>query len=500
MFTSPSFMFLFAILGIGIFPGANMIVSTLIALLLGFVAAGMYAFLATAMPRSGGDYVFISRIMNPPLGFTINFVLTIVNISVIGTEAVWLSTMALGPMFSGLGVIYSNSYYTSIASIFSNNLYIVTIGAIVLVALTIVMFRGTTPAFRLKSALFFIAIGTIIVYIVAIGLLPHNTAVANFDKYSSTPFANYTAIVASSKLPTSFSFGPTMFASIYAVLALSGFIISSYTGGEVRHPSKSQFVGMFGAPTIYAGLMMIMLAVTYNTLGYNFLTGISSAALSGSSSYTLPVSLPWLNFIAGYVTGNPYVLVLMTIGLMATLFAYMLTATFVSSRCLFAWTFDSVFPMRFAKVNDRYHVPTYSVAAIIAVGVAFIFLTVYTTFSAFFTYVVLASSIGLVVVGLSSILFPYLRKDVFNSAPRPVNAKIGGVPVIVLLGILGVITSCIIGYVGLLPAFVGVFSPEYVYFIIILFVIGVVIYYISYFIRKRQGVPVWQLQKEIPPE
>lgn len=477
-----------------------MVVSTFIALLLGFVAAGMYSFLATAFPRSGGDYVFISRIISPPLGFTINFAITIVNISVIGTEAVWLSTMALGPMFSGLGTMYNNSYLTNIASIFSNNLYIVTIGTIVLVVLSVVMFRGTTPAFRLKSALFFTAIITIIVYVVAIGLLPHNTAVANFNKYSSTPFDNYSSSVATSGLPTGFSFGPTMFASVYAILALSGFTISSYTGGEVRNPGKSQFIGMFGAPTIYAGLMMLMLAVTYNTFGYNFLTGISSAALSGSHSYTLPVSLPWLNFIAGYATGSPYLLVLMTIGLIATLFAYMLTATFASSRCLFAWTFDSVFPMRFAKVSDRYHVPTYSMGAIIAIGVAFIFLTVYTTVSAFFTYVVLATSIGLVVVGVSSILFPYVRKDVFRSAPPPVSSKVGGIPVIVLLGILGVITSSVIGYIGLLPAFVGVFTPEYVYLILMLFVIGAVIYFISYFIRRSQGIPVMQLQKEIPPE
>jgi APA family basic amino acid/polyamine antiporter len=212
MFTSPSFMFLFSILGIGIFPGANMIVSTFIALLLGFVAAGMYSFLATAFPRSGGDYVFISRIISPPLGFTINFVLTIVNISVIGTEAVWLSTMALGPMFSGLGTMYGSSYLGSIASIFSNNLYIVTIGTIVLVVLSIVMFLGTTPAFRLKSALFFIAIISIIVYVVAIGFLPHNVAVSNFNKYSSTPFDNYSSLVSSNGLPASFSTGPTLLA------------------------------------------------------------------------------------------------------------------------------------------------------------------------------------------------------------------------------------------------------------------------------------------------
>lgn len=500
MFTSPAFMFLFSILGIGIFPGADMVVSTLVALLFGFVTAAMYAMLSIAYPRSGGDYIFVSRILTPSVGFTVNFVLTIVNISVIGVEAAWVSTMALGPMFSGLATLLHNPYFAGIAARFSQPEFIFIIGLISLLLLTASLFYGTKVAFTLKEILFSIALATTVIFIVVMATLPHSAIVRNFNMYSSTPYSQYSELTTSSGLPNGFRLTPTLYGAIYAVLALSGFTISSYVGGEVRSVKKSQFLGMFGAPTIYAVLMIGVLLIAYKAFGYTFLTGISYAALTGNKVYTLPDSEPWLYFIAAYATGNPYLLVAFTLGLLATLFAYMLTAVFASTRCLFAWTFDGIFPFKLASVSEKYHVPTYSLVAIVAVSALFIYLTVYTTFSAFFTYVVLASSASLVIVGLSALVFPFRRRETFNAAVNPVSAKLGGFPLISLVGILSIITSTFTGYVAMLPAFIGVFTPLYAYFIIILFVVGLIIYYISYTLRKRRGYPIDEMLKEIPPE
>lgn len=500
MFTSPVFMFVFAILGIGIFVGANMIVSTILALLIGFTTAGMYAMLSIAYPRSGGDYIFVSRILSPPLGFMVNFVFTIVNISVIGVEAVWVSTMALGPMFAGLGAIMHSTSLASDAAVFSQPIYIFIIGTLVMLLFTSVMFFGTGPTFKVKSVLFFVAVISVITYVVAIGMTSQSTMIINFNSLSSTSYQKYSGLVTANGLPTGFSLVPTLYGTVYAVLALAGFTISSYAGGEVSNPKKSQFVGMFGAPTLYALLMIGVLAVSYAKFGYHFLTGVSYAALTGSKLYTLPIPLPWMNFLAAYALDSAPLMVILTVGLLCTLFAYMLTAIFASTRSLFAWTFDGMFPMKLAKVNERYHVPVYSLVVILLISVVFIYLTVYTTISAFFTYVVLASSFGLIIVAISAIVFPFVKKDTFNSSPRPVSSKVGGIPVITLVGISGLITSILIGYIAMLPAFIGVFSFEYVYFIIALFVIGVIIYYISYAVRVKQGFPIKKLQKEIPPE
>ena len=53
----------------GFYAGADMFQSMLIAAVLALPMAGVYAFFSAAIPRSGGDYVYISRTLHPVLGF-----------------------------------------------------------------------------------------------------------------------------------------------------------------------------------------------------------------------------------------------------------------------------------------------------------------------------------------------------------------------------------------------------------------------------------------------
>src|ERR671931_2963515 len=59
-------------------PGANMVVSFLIATPLVFCTGLVYLYFTVAMPRSGGDYVWVSRALHPLLGFLVNVSLTFV--------------------------------------------------------------------------------------------------------------------------------------------------------------------------------------------------------------------------------------------------------------------------------------------------------------------------------------------------------------------------------------------------------------------------------------
>ena len=49
------------------FPGADLVTATLISLLINIPILIMMALLASSMPRTGGDYVWVSRILSPPL-------------------------------------------------------------------------------------------------------------------------------------------------------------------------------------------------------------------------------------------------------------------------------------------------------------------------------------------------------------------------------------------------------------------------------------------------
>ena len=49
------------------FPGSDLITATLIAFVLNIPVLIMMGLLAASMPRTGGDYVWVSRILSPPL-------------------------------------------------------------------------------------------------------------------------------------------------------------------------------------------------------------------------------------------------------------------------------------------------------------------------------------------------------------------------------------------------------------------------------------------------
>ncbi len=64
--------------GAAAFPGANIALAFILGaiLLLGF--GGVYVYFTLAMPRSGGDYVWVSRSLHPFFGFVVNVTLTFV--------------------------------------------------------------------------------------------------------------------------------------------------------------------------------------------------------------------------------------------------------------------------------------------------------------------------------------------------------------------------------------------------------------------------------------
>ena len=59
----------------------------------------IYVFMSLSMPRSGGEYIYVSRILNPLLGFIACWTLTIVGINWSGLLSQWAVNWGLGNLF-----------------------------------------------------------------------------------------------------------------------------------------------------------------------------------------------------------------------------------------------------------------------------------------------------------------------------------------------------------------------------------------------------------------
>jgi basic amino acid/polyamine antiporter, APA family len=107
------------------------------------------------------------------------------------------------------------------------------------------------------------------------------------------------------------------------------------------------------------------------------------------------------------------------------------------------------------------------------------------------------------IVCLAGALFPFLRKRQYSQAPSLVQAHLGPVPVLSIVGFAAAGAAWFVSYSSSTGNYLGItsgYSLGDLLFLPIVFVIGIVIYFVSYAIQRARGVPVDLISKELPPD
>jgi APA family basic amino acid/polyamine antiporter len=324
-----------------LFPGADLPFTVLFSIVPALVVAYVYWVLTVSMPRTGGDYVWISRIIEPTTGFTTNWLITNGCMQAFAT-AIGLScvTYGLSPMLASLGILWGNPSLTSMATYILNP--VPTFALIILFQLVAVVpnFIGTKSTFRFAWVLFVLsALGDLVV-LFAFALTPQSVFVSNFNSLSGMNYAN---VITKAAMPLGFSTQNTLYASIFTILSYVGFSFSAYYSGEIKKVKSSQLLAIIGSVLFFSVFIGGVYAAVNYSIGSDFLVAISNLAGSGSSSYTLPVA-PALNFLVMFATPNPVVPLLAGIGLIAMGIGTVTVYYYITVRNLFAWSFDRVMP------------------------------------------------------------------------------------------------------------------------------------------------------------
>ncbi len=210
-----------------------------------------------------------------------------------------------------------------------------------------------------------------------------------------------------------------------------GFTYSAYIGGEVKQASKTQ-----------PRMIIATLAVRLRRLHARLLAllrrrrpGLHELGrLPRRTTRGIPVA-PVLNFFVGIMTGSTVLNVIMGVSFILWNVLLLFVIAMICTRNLFAWSFDGVAPRQLATVGERTHAPW--VAAILITAIAVVLLALY-VFTSFFTIVVnyiVIFSVAFWMTSFAAILLPYRRRDLFEQAPEAARRKIAGIPVITLLGV-----------------------------------------------------------------
>ena len=101
------------------------------------------------------------------------------------------------------------------------------------------------------------------------------------------------------------------------------------------------------------------------------------------------------------------------------------------------------------------------------------------------------------VVPLVAMLLPYRLPDVFETSA--VNQRLGRIPVISIIGFLSLLSCIFMEWVFVNDPLSGM-TPTMIAFNIVVFLSGLVVYYVARWIQARRGVDVSVSYKEIPKE
>jgi APA family basic amino acid/polyamine antiporter len=489
------------------FPGADVVSAIVIAMIACVPVLIMFALLATSMPRVGGDYVWVSRILTPPLGVMSNFAIAAAGILGATFFAKFFSVFALGPILASLGVLLTNTTLVDWGNSFQTDTnWILAAGFAAIVLETVIMVAGTKVTFRAQNICFVLAMGGTFLALLVLLIGSQTDFLSNFNSLNAqygggTAQDVITAAGAAGASPDLGNFDATL-PTVYVVM---GFMMwnwwSVYMSGELKSAASRsrQLMIMFGA-LLWDGLLILVGALLlFKVTGYDFLVAVNQA----NTAYAIPTGA-WFQFLASLVYNNPILTVLIVGSFLFWSLPGMIANIYMPIRSVFAWSFDRLLPEKLSEVNENTHSP---VPAIVFCNVLVALCLVWATESADFQtllgLVVLAGAMAVLIVSIAAIALPTRRADLYSASPA--NLNVFGIPILYIVGVLSIVVFAFLVYLALqFPALVMAGDVANLWWIptwlIGLAIAGLALYYGASFIRARQGIDISLVYRELPPE
>jgi amino acid transporter len=269
--------------------------------------------------------------------------------------------------------------------------------------------------------------------------------------------------------------------------------------GEVKNPTRTHPLAIFGGMALLMLTWGLEYSLIWITPGGDFWHANSLLYWTGQSPFPVP---PVVNMVILYLTSNPILIYVASIGYFACSFGTALSTGYTPARITFAWALDRVIPDAFGKVDKR-GTPRATWLFGLVIGFFILVLYAFTDWLAYVLYSISEWFLAWIVIGVAAIAFPYVKKtkDIFEKSPSVVKAKLGGVPMITIWGILMIIVSAYSVYASIVPGLTGTTSLyKLVGSIVFIAVLPVIIYLVAHFYRRSKGFSLELQYKTIPPD
>src|SRR5208282_4496281 len=471
-------------------PGGELGIDLVIGTILVLFPAIVYGMLSAAFPRSGGDYVFVSRVLDPSLGFMVNFYLAFYWMTSIGFIAMIVIIPNLSTIFAIYGSVYNNPGLLGWVTALSNLNISTIVGVALCFLFTGLALLNVRSFYRLMIVMLALSYMALVL---SFGVMwtanPANFAAA-FNGVSGTAnlyqtiINNATPMGLASTWTWSATLGPGL---LYAWLMLGGWQYPAFVAGEVKRPQRILPLTIILSLVLNGLLYALFYESNYHAFGYAFTNAIG---FSGVNPGATPLVTPY--FVSVLVANNPVLLFLINVGYFMGGPLLILTFYAFGTRCIFAWAFDRVVPAKLSEVSERFGSPVYAtLLAGLVYGIFFLLLYNYTTLATYFANMIMGYVIVTMIVMVAAIIFPYKKKDMFENAPEFTKKKIAGVPLMAICGLIGFSYLALVLYGALTnPAIGGPISYASIGFMVGVLVFALVGYYVSVAYHKSKGVDI----------
>ncbi len=364
--------------------GSAVIFSYIIAAIPALFIALCYAVLSSAIPSSGGEYVYISRIIDPFIGFIVTWARWFAMIAVIAAMSVGDVTI-LENFFNILNM-------QSVSSFIATNIQAI---AIVLVILFLIInYLGVKIYGRVQTIMF---------VLLMIGL-------ASLILFG-VPQINLV------NLTNSFNLDWSLIATASSLIFFSyiGFSAITDAGDEVKDAKKTLPKGIMISIFAIAIIYILVALVSYGSMSPSFFSSYDFA--NGSIAEVAATFLPFI--IAVFVAFAGSIAIISDIN----------PTILSTSRLSFAWARDKIVPNKLAELN-KYKVPKWTLLVNGIMAIAIILLA--KQFMEAVMMINMAVLIIFIAISASALILPYKHPDIYKNA----QFKLKGLWFFSLVGLL----------------------------------------------------------------
>lgn len=475
-----------------------------------------YAALIAVMPRSGGDYIWQSRILGGGIGF------------VLAVTGWWFILWLWVPLY---GDMLRHIVFTPILGVLGfkdlalwfvqtpEGLFVTCL--LLLIIVTGYIMAGMQMYARIQRFCFW---GGMIGLLVVMGFL-----------LFGSPEVFRSGLEA--QAPVLFGAGPGVYDATVqagtdagAVLPLSGGGISAIflampfivffnlwpnwgatLYGEVRGATdfKRNFWGMASALIFTTVLAVILMLLIARTIGWGFYTQANGAWWNYAWGYSdqappLPV-WPYPALLAVFMSSSRLVQFLVLAAMSLWWFGWSGTVFLSSTRVIFAAAFDRLLPEKVAEVEPRTRTPIYALLLMVIPSLIVAALFAWDIFG--FRSMTLDSTLVIAVTylgtAIAAILLPYRKPDLYNASPI-VKYKVFGFPLITVAGSIFAAFLAFLLYAWLFDPQklygIGLQNPNSIIYMGVMYLLAALTYIFFKQMRRGQGIDIDRVHKEIPAE